>query len=80
MTIDEDDVILWPDGDWCFRYELSGMNHKSDDYETLEYDGEDWNNFFAKSQISCTNTEISFTKVPQGFSIINGDWEIVAEK
>ena len=30
-----DDVILWPDGAWCYRYELPEMSHKSDDYEVL---------------------------------------------
>jgi len=34
---DIEDIILWPDGVWCYRYELEEMSHKSDDYETLHY-------------------------------------------
>ncbi|AEH14019.1 hypothetical protein Sbal117_2298 [Shewanella baltica OS117] len=31
----EDDVFLWPDYSWCFRYELIDHSHKSDDYEVV---------------------------------------------
>lgn len=30
-----DDVIVWPCGTWCYRYELAEFSHKSDDYEVL---------------------------------------------
>lgn len=34
----QEDIILWPDGSWCFRYELPEMNHKSDDFEVITED------------------------------------------
>lgn len=30
-----DDVFLWPDDSWCYRYELSEYSFKSDDYEVV---------------------------------------------
>lgn len=33
--IDPDDIVVWPDGTTCRHSELSGMNHKSDDYEVV---------------------------------------------
>lgn len=27
-----DDVMIWPDGTWCYRVELSEMTHMSDDF------------------------------------------------
>lgn len=36
MPTDSEDVMLWPDDSWCFRYELEEfLKGKSDDYETL---------------------------------------------
>jgi hypothetical protein len=29
--------MLWPDGTWCYRHELSEMNHMSDDYEIIAF-------------------------------------------
>ena len=37
-----EDVVLWPDGFWCYRYELPDMSHRSDDYEVIEYDTDRW--------------------------------------
>lgn len=39
---DHEDVLVWPDGIWCYRHELSEMNHKSDDYVVLSFDSEEW--------------------------------------
>ena len=36
-AIDHEDVILWPCGVWCYRYELEEMAHKSDDYQVIKY-------------------------------------------
>lgn len=36
--IDEEDLILWPDGTYCHYYELSEMSHKSDDFEVIPFD------------------------------------------
>ena len=27
-----DVICIWPDGVWCYTFELSDFNHKSDDY------------------------------------------------
>ena len=32
MQSNLEDVIMWPCGTWCYRYELYEYNHKSDDY------------------------------------------------
>lgn len=37
-----DDIIVWPDGTWCYRYDLPGYSWKSDDYKVLEQESEDW--------------------------------------
>jgi hypothetical protein len=39
---DQDDVILWPCGEWCYRYELEEFNHKSDDYEVIAFGSQRW--------------------------------------
>jgi hypothetical protein len=43
----EDDVILWPNGDWCARGQLSEMTHLSDDYRVLPTDTSEWCQFLA---------------------------------
>ena len=48
---DLEDLILWPDGTWCYRYELYEMNHMGDDYEVLSYDSDEYNKFF-KEQLA----------------------------
>jgi hypothetical protein len=40
-----EDVILWPDGDWCYRDELEEYTHKSDDYAVLKADTFEWHSF-----------------------------------
>jgi hypothetical protein len=37
MTVDLEDIFLWPNGEWCYRYEREQMNHKSDDFEVLYF-------------------------------------------
>ena len=34
-TYDFEDIILWPCGSTCYRYELEEYSHKSDDYAIL---------------------------------------------
>lgn len=48
---DLEDLILWPDDTWCYRYELYEMNHMGDDYEVLSYDSDEYNKFF-KEQLA----------------------------
>lgn len=31
----QEDILRWPDGFWCYRYELPEMDHKSDDFEVI---------------------------------------------
>ncbi len=31
-----DSIVLWPDGDWCFGFELREFGFKSDDYEVID--------------------------------------------
>ena len=47
---DLEDVFLWPDGGWCYRFEFcySNYGHRSDDYETLQYDTPEYNAFMEK--------------------------------
>lgn len=45
---DDDDVMLWPDGEWCYRFELCEMSHKSDDYQVLAFESGNWNDFMSK--------------------------------
>ena len=42
VPVSKDDVILWPDYDWCYRYELPEMQHKSDDYRVLPANSLEW--------------------------------------
>ena len=34
---DVEDIILWPDGIWCYRHELAEYGWLSDDYIVIEY-------------------------------------------
>jgi hypothetical protein len=42
-----EDIIVWPCGTWCYREELSQMNHMSDDYIVLWYGSAEYNAFDA---------------------------------
>lgn len=37
MKISGEDIFVWADGSWCYRYEIHEYGHKSDDYEVLWY-------------------------------------------
>ena len=37
-----DDLVVWPDGTTCFYSELSGFNHKSDDFQILTEGSPEW--------------------------------------
>jgi hypothetical protein len=47
-TVNMEDIMLWSDGTWCYRYELYEMQHMSDDYEILEYGSIEYDNFFER--------------------------------
>ena len=38
-----EDYIRWPDGTVCYRSELWGYQHKSDDYEVIPFATTEWN-------------------------------------
>jgi hypothetical protein len=35
--MDNEDLIVWADGTWCYRYELEEMTYMSDDYEVVRF-------------------------------------------
>lgn len=41
-AIKPDDLIVWADSTWCFRYELSQYNHMSNDYSVIKADSKEW--------------------------------------
>jgi hypothetical protein len=43
-----EDILIWADCTWCYRYELSEMNHMSDDYFVLQSDSPNWLLFLEK--------------------------------
>lgn len=45
---DFEDILLWADDSWCYRYELYEMNFKSDDYFVLKFASTDWIKFLEK--------------------------------
>lgn len=46
LTYDLEDIVMWPNGTWCYRYEIHEMNHMSDDYFNISFGTEQYNNFF----------------------------------
>lgn len=48
LTYDMEDVSVWCDGTWCYRYELHEMNHMSDDYITISFGTPEYDEFFKR--------------------------------
>lgn len=46
QTFDMEDLILWPDGTSCYRYELHEMSFKSDDFAVIPFGSDAYNKFF----------------------------------
>lgn len=46
--IPDDAVHLWPDGTWCWHYELPEYSHMSDDFTVLMPDTERYEDFFGE--------------------------------
>lgn len=40
-----DDVMVWPDGTWCYRDDGADMRHHSDDYYVIPADTPEWERF-----------------------------------
>lgn len=47
-----DDILLWPDGTWCYRSERAYMLHMSDDYQCILVDTPAYRDFFEEKQKS----------------------------
>lgn len=43
MTLE--DILVWPNGDWCYRYQHAEMSHLSDDYDILWAESPGWLDF-----------------------------------
>ena len=47
-----EDIFYWGDDDdyptWCYRYEIEGMTHLSDDFSVLYFDTDEWTAFHYK--------------------------------
>jgi hypothetical protein len=43
------DILVWPDGSWCFRDELIEMAHRGDDYSVIPLDSPEWEKFLMES-------------------------------
>ena len=37
-----EDILLWPDGFWCFREEFSPLFLRDDDYRVVPHKSEEW--------------------------------------
>lgn len=44
-SMSSEDILIWADGTWCFRHELSEMNHMSDDYSTIPVNSPHYDDF-----------------------------------
>ncbi len=45
-TVDIEDVFIWCDSAWCYRYESNEMQHLSDDYKVLSFGTKEYDDFF----------------------------------
>ena len=45
QVLSREDIMVWPDGTWCYREDLEDMAHMSDDYIVLAFDSADWHAF-----------------------------------
>jgi hypothetical protein len=52
MQEDLEDVFVWPDDTWCYRYERYEMQFKSDDYIVLKFGSIEYDNFFERKVIA----------------------------
>lgn len=48
MQTDLEDIILWPDGWFCYRYELHEYSDRSDDYLVHNYGTKEYTEFLIK--------------------------------
>jgi hypothetical protein len=41
-VVNAEDVLLWPDGFWCFRDEFSPRFLRAEDYRVIPHGSEEW--------------------------------------
>jgi len=46
--VSPEDILLWPDGFWCFREELSPHFLRPDDYRVVTHQSEEWSTLAAE--------------------------------
>lgn len=44
-----EDIMLWPDGEWCFREDENDMQWKSDDYRIVPFDSVAWHDLMTRA-------------------------------
>jgi hypothetical protein len=45
--VSSEDILLWPDGYWCFASDLDDHAHRSDDFERIPVDSPRWDEVVA---------------------------------
>ena len=48
LTVDFEDVMLWSDGHWCYRYQFAEMRYRSDDYKIIHFGTSEYKEFFER--------------------------------
>lgn len=46
-----EDIVLWPDGTWCYFEDLEEMSFMSDDYKIIPYLSEEWSKVIKKEEL-----------------------------
>lgn len=44
-----DDLVMWPDGTWCWRSELQEMGYMGDDFRVVHIDTLEWLDFISSN-------------------------------
>ena len=52
--VGQDDILLWPDGFWCFREEFNAGFMRGEDYLEVLRQSEDWVTLTRRSCMSVT--------------------------
>lgn len=45
VTLDIEDILVWSNGTWCYRYEQHEMTHLGDDFQILYFGTPEYNLF-----------------------------------
>jgi hypothetical protein len=44
------DILLWPDGFWCFREDNDPKFKRSTDFRVIKYESAEWLDFYSRRQ------------------------------